>query len=214
MVAELASRVQEMEGRIPGAGSALPVASALRPLLPQGLLAGSYAVQGSLGLATALLAEVSAGGEWCGVVGIPEFGAEAAALLGVDLTRTLLVPDPQQEWLTVVATLVEVMPIVLARPPGRLAPKDLARLEARIRAQGSVLVALVDRGVRWPRAAASLDVGPSEWSGIASGRGVLTEREVPVRVTDRWGQNRAVRLRQRGGLFVEARAESALRAVG
>lgn len=215
LVAELAARVQSMEGA-PAGGPALPVPPALRSLLPRGLQAGCcYGVSGSLGLATALLAEASAGGEWCGVVGVPEFGAEAASHLGVDLARVLLVPAPEGEWLAVVATLVEVLPVVLVRPPARIAPKDIARLEARIRRQGSVLVVLIEGSRRWPRADASLEVGPSSWSGIAAGRGNLTEREFTVWVTDRRGQRLDVRLVQRQGVYVEARtADAPLRAVG
>ncbi|MDO5498703.1 MAG: hypothetical protein Q4F67_03370 [Propionibacteriaceae bacterium] len=213
---ELASRVRAMEGRTPDARAVLPVLPALKPLLPRGLQGGScYVVGGSLGVATALLAEASAAGEWSAVVGVPEFGAEAAAAQGVDLARTLLVPDPRDEWLTVVATLVDVLPIVLARPPGRLAPKEITRLEARVRDQSCVFVVLQDGPVRWPRAAAALEVGPSQWSGLAAGRGVLAERRLPVRLTERSGRAREIVLHQRAGSFVCA-AESAprLRAVG
>lgn len=216
LVDQLASRVRTMEGRTPGAWSALPVSPTLASLLPQGLRIGNcYAVRGSLSLAVALLAEASASGRWCGVIGIPEFGAEAAATLGVDLSRLLLVPDPQQEWLTVVATMVEVLPLVLVRAPAHVPPKDLGRLEARIRRQGCVLVVLVEHNRRWPRATVNLEAGRSEWFGIASGRGVLSEREMVVRVTDRSGQGREVRLRQRNGAYVAAApAQAALRRVG
>lgn len=203
MVDQLASRVRTMEGTTQGASRSLPVLRTLAPLLPQGLQTGScYSVQGSLGLALALIAEASAGGLWCGVVGVPEFGAEAAATLGVDLSRLLLVPDPRQEWLTAVATLVEVLPLVLARAPERVPPKELSRLEARLRRQGCVLVVLVEESRRWPRAAATLEAVRSEWSGIVAGRGVLAERELVVRVTDRSGRQREIRLRQRGGVYV------------
>lgn len=185
--------------------TALPVLRTLEPLLPQGLQTGScYTVRGSLGLALALIAEASAGGRWCGVVGVPEFGAEAAVTLGVDLSRLLLVPDPRQEWLTAVATLVEVLPLVLARAPAHVPPKEVTRLEARLRRQGCVLIVLAEDGHRWPRSAATLDAVRSEWSGLAAGRGALTERDVVVRVTDRARQRREVRLRQRGGVYVAA----------
>lgn len=216
LVAELASRVQRMEGRAPDAHRALPIASVLQPVLPSGLMAGScYAVRSSLGLAMGLIAEASDSGEWCGVVGIPHFGAEAAATMGVDLSRILLVPEPKEDWLTVVATLVEVVPMVLVRPPSHLAPKELNRLESRIRQQGSVLIAAVEGEQRWPRAAATIDVCSSRWSGIESGRGMLSERELTVRVSERWGQSREVSLIQRQGTFVEVATSSPrLRAVG
>ncbi|WP_432559544.1 hypothetical protein [Granulicoccus sp. GXG6511] len=213
LLAELAARVESMEGRT--SGPSLPLAPVLRPLLPRGLQAGCcYGVSGSLGLATALVAEASARGEWCALVGVPEFGAEAAAHLGFDLTRVVLVPDPRDAWLTVVATLIEVLPIVLVRPPARLAPKELARLESRLRRQGTVLVAVTEGAHRWPRAAATLEAGPSAWSGLASGRGHLSERELSVRVTERRGRETEVRLIQRRGAFVDATAVGApIRAV-
>lgn len=215
VVAELASRVRSMEGLNPGVRPALPVAAALEPLLPQGLLAGCcYGVHGSLGLATALLAGASAAGEWCGLVGVPEFGAEAATALGIDLSRTLLVPDPKAEWLTAVATLVEVLPVVLARPPAQLSSSDTSRLEARIRRQGSVLVVVLAESRRWPRAAASLTAGPSEWSGIGAGRGALSERRFTVQVTERSGHTREIRLCQRNGAFEVASLPQPMRAVG
>lgn len=213
---ELASRVRAMEGRTPDARCVLPVLPALRPLLPQGLQGGGcYGVTGSLGLAVALLAEASAAGEWSAVVGVPDLGAEAAAALGVDLSRTLLVPDPRGEWFTVVATLVDVLPIVLARTPARLAPREIARLEARVRDQSCVFVVLQDGALRWPRVTASIDVGASEWSGISSGRGTLDARRVHVRVRERSGRSRELVVQQRAGSYVAATETVApLRAVG
>jgi hypothetical protein len=205
VVDELTSRVRTMEGRTEGAWAALPVLPTIAPLLPLGLQTGAcYGVRGSLGLALALIAEASAGGRWCGVVGIPEFGAEAAATLGVDLSRLLLVPDPRQEWLTAVATLVEVLPLVLARAPAHLAPGAVNRLESRLRRQGCVLVVLLDEGRHWPRTAVTLEAVRSEWSGISAGRGALAERELVVRVTDRSMHQREVRMHQRGGVYVAA----------
>lgn len=194
-----------MEGKTRNAWDALPVSPGLAPLLPQGLQTGNcYSVRGSLGLALALMAEASAGGRWCGVVAVPELGAEAAAALGIDLSRLLLVPDPQQEWLTAVATLVEVLPLVLARAPAHVPAKEISRLEARLRRQGGVLVVLVEESRRWPRVAANLEAGRSEWSGIAAGRGILVERELAVRVTERSGQQREVQVHQRDGGYVAA----------
>lgn len=194
----------------------LPVLPALSPLLPRGLLGGNcYAVNGSLGLATALLAEASTTGAWSAVVGVPEFGAEAAAAQGLNLSRTLLVPHPESEWLTVVATLVDVLPIVLARPPDRLAPREITRLEARVRDQSNVFVVLQEGHARWPRVAATIEAGPSEWATIINGRGVLGDRSFPVRVTERSGQSRELILRQHAGTYTAGPAVPArLRAVG
>ena len=72
---------------------------------------GSYTVD-SASLALALLAGPSAAGGWCGVVGVGDFGVEAAQALGVDLDRTVLVPDPGDQWLEVVVP-VQIMALAL-----------------------------------------------------------------------------------------------------
>ena len=84
---QLRARMAAMEGgpaRLP-----VPVLPALSGLVSL-RTGGSYAVD-SASLALALVAGASASGEWLGFAGWPDFGAEAAAALGVDLTRTVLV---------------------------------------------------------------------------------------------------------------------------
>jgi hypothetical protein len=49
-------------------------------------------------LALALLAGASADRAWCGIAGVPVAGILAAAELGLDLERTLLVPDLGDAW--------------------------------------------------------------------------------------------------------------------
>jgi hypothetical protein len=49
-------------------------------------------------LALALLAGASTGRAWCGIAGVPVAGILAAAELGLDLERTLLVPDLGDAW--------------------------------------------------------------------------------------------------------------------
>src|SRR6516225_6632963 len=107
----------EVSGAI-GAG-ALPVLPALRELLPRGGLArGSVVTVAKFGLlALALAAGASADGVWCGIAGVPEAGMLAAAGLGLDAERTLLVPDPGHAWPQVVASLLDGCELVLLRPP-------------------------------------------------------------------------------------------------
>ena len=112
----------------------LPVPEPLARLLPDGGLrpGAAYSVTGGA-LLLALLAEPSAAGSWCGVVGIPELGAEAARSAGVSLDRLALVPHPGERWLSVVAALSEVLPLVAVRPGSRVRESDAARLAARLR---------------------------------------------------------------------------------
>lgn len=150
----------------------------------------SYCVDG-LGLAMTLLAGPSRAGEWCAVVGIPDFGAEAAAEVGVDLDRTVLVPEPGEMWLEVTAALVDVAPVVLLRPGGRVAASVAERLGARLRKRSAVLLVQGD----WPRSEARLGVDEPAWSGLGRGHGHLRSRRLavtvrrgaaPVRRTELW----------------------------
>lgn len=167
---------------------ALPTAPALAPLLPGGALRSgvAYSVHESVLLAMTMLQAASAGGAWCAVVGVPSFGVEAAAAVGIDLDRLVLVPDPGDQWLAVTAAMADVATIVLTRPLGRVTPGDVARLGARLRQRGAALVALGS----WPGAEASLRVADSTWQGIGRGHGYLTERRATVVSTARSGAGR------------------------
>lgn len=171
---QLRARMQRMGGGVPRV--ALPMHPALSGVVQ--LHAGaSYEVDG-LGLAMTLLAGPSRAGEWCAVVGLPDFGAEAAAEVGVDLDRTVLVPEPGEQWLEVAAALVDVVPVVLLRPGGRVAPSVAERLGARLRKRSAVLLV---RG-RWPRSEARLGIDGPTWDGLGEGHGHLRARRVTVTV--------------------------------
>lgn len=176
MLAKLRAQLASAEGKVRPAG--YPVAPALARLLPdRGLHPGAYSLGSAGALLLSLLAEPSAEGHWCGVVGIPEFGTEAAQLAGVNLDRLVLVPDPADQWLGVVAALAEVLPVLAVRPPGRVREADAARLGSRLRDRGSVLLVHGD----WPRAEARLELADPRWSGLGFGHGRLAGREVAVR---------------------------------
>jgi hypothetical protein len=146
-----------------------PVPPALAGLLPGGgLLPGSAYCLGEAGaLLLALLAEPSREGTWCGVVGLPEFGVEAAARAGIALDRVALVPEPGERWLAVTAGLA-----------------------ARLRDRGGVL--LVDG--QWPQAAATLTLAGASWDGLGAGHGHLSSRTVTVTVATRHAPPRQARL--------------------
>lgn len=177
-------RILELQARIRGMqettldSRALPTVPALTPLLPGGALraGSSYSVHRSSLLAMAMLAGPSAAGSWCAVVGVPSFGAEAAAKLGIDLERLVLVPEPGEQWLGVTAAMADVVTVVLTRSPGRVNPGDLARLSARLRQRGAALVVLGD----WPQSEATLRVSSASWEGLGQGHGHLAARQVTV----------------------------------
>jgi hypothetical protein len=191
-ITALRARIDDMEETRVDTG-ALPTADALVPLLPGGAIrsGASYSVHESLLLAMTMLQAASASGSWCAVVGIPSFGAEAAAAAGIDLDRLVLVPDPGEQWLTVTAAMVDVAAIVLTRPLGRITPGDTARLSARLRQRGAALVALGS----WPGAETSLRVTSSIWRGIGNGYGAITEREATVVASGRRGAGQGVSAR-------------------
>jgi hypothetical protein len=189
---------------------ALPTAPGLRPLLPGGALrrGASYAVLGSQQLALSLLAEASSAGSWCGVIGCPAFGAEAAAALGVALDRCVLVPHPGPEALGLAGALSEVLTVVLLHPPAPPRPGDAERISARLREHGSALVAVGD----WPRAECTLRVSASRWRGLGHGHGLLEERELAVQTMDRRGAKRHI-VRFTGGAIADPEAPSVRRLV-
>jgi hypothetical protein len=164
-----------MEGR--PAAQSVRTHPALNGLL-QLQTGATYAVT-SASLAALLMAGPSVDGAWCAVVGTGELGVEAAAMFGVDLDRVVLVPEPGDAWLEVVAALVDVLGVVVVQPPKPLpTPKDISRLSARLRTRGSILVVWGD----WPRCDARLGLTDVEWHGAGWGNGHLKARQATVEV--------------------------------
>lgn len=174
VVADLRARVDRLQGR--PTLEPLPVHPSLAGLL-EPRAGGTYTVA-SAGLALLMLAGPSASGAWCGIVGAPELGVEAAVELGVDPTRTVAVPDPGSRWLEVTAALVDVLSLVVVRPPESVRAAQAQRVAARLRSRGSVLVPWGD----WPGADAHLSLSDPRWSGVGRGHGHLRSRQVTVAV--------------------------------
>ncbi|SCL16129.1 hypothetical protein GA0070616_0936 [Micromonospora nigra] len=184
--AALAELVRPASAPDPAGGHrVLPVAPELTALLPgRGLRRGSTVAvaaaqspgSGTTSLVLALLAEASRAGSWCAVVGVPTFGAGAAAELGIALDRLALVPHPGPEWATVVAALIDGMDVVVTAVPGTVSASVTARLAARARQRGSVLVPYG----RWDGADVTLRVVRGAWEGLGPGRGRLRRRAVTI----------------------------------
>ena len=181
-VLRLRAQLERVQGRRLDA-PVLPVLPALTALLPGGGLrpGSAYSIAPSASLLFALLAAPSQAGSWCGVVGVPRLGVEAAERLGVDLSRLVLIPDPGSRWLAVTATIAEVLPVVAVRPGGRASDGDVSRLAARLRDRGAVLLV---QGP-WAQAEASIGVADPDWTGLGNGHGYLAGRELTVTVTSR-----------------------------
>lgn len=181
-ITELQARIRRMQRNRLDTRE-LPTHPALADLLPGGALAAgsAYSVAGSTTLALGMLQGPSAAGAWCAVVGMPDLGIESAAGIGIDLERLVLVPHPGDQWLSVVSALIDVVSVLLVRPPGgmRVAEGAASRLAARLRQREAVLIGMGD----WPRSDARLTVGDSSWAGLSSGFGHLSGRQVTVSAT-------------------------------
>jgi hypothetical protein len=171
-IQELRQRMHRMQGT--AISNPLPTLPALQRLVQMRTGAG-YAVDRPA-LAMAMMAGPSQAGAWSAVVGVPDFGLEAAAGIGVDLDRTVLVPEPGDAWLEVTAALIDVLQVVVVRPPGTVTQHQAARLASRLRQRDAVLIAVGD----WPRAEARLLIEESTWTGIGRGNGRLTGHRARV----------------------------------
>ena len=183
-VQQLQQRIAEMQPlRLDTVG--LPTPIQLRPLLPGGALrkGATTSVHGSVQLALALISAVSKDGGWCGAVGLPHLGVEAAATLGIRLDRFVLVGDPGRHALTVTGMLGEVLSALIVHPTGQVSPGESERLAAKLREHGTALIVLGD----WPRSDSSLRVTGARWSGLGQGHGLLDTHELTVRSHDRRG---------------------------
>lgn len=195
--AELVGRVRRASDLVRdlaagGPDQMVPVAPALRPLLP-GLRRGSTVAvsPGTSSLVLALLASASAAGAWAAVVAMPGFGALAAAQAGVAWERLALVPHPGPEWSTVVATLLDGFDLVVTVPPGPVAPRLASRLAARARQRGSILLPYGP----WVGADLTLSAGQGVWEGLGLGHGRLRSRELTITVRGRGAAGRPRQIR-------------------
>jgi hypothetical protein len=178
-IADLRQRVNRMQGA--AISRQLPLLPGLAEVVS--LQTGMVTSLDSPGLAMSLMAGPSQAGEWTAVVGMPEFGFDAALAFGIDLGRCIVVPEPGEHWLSVTAGLVEVATLVLVRPPVPVSDQQAARMLARLRQKDAAL--LVETGLlgdrAWPRPQRRLTVTDNRWSGLGRGHGHLQSRRVTVR---------------------------------
>lgn len=174
---------QRHGGARPPGAEPIPVLPALSGLLPDGLPRGQVVMVDAIGaLPVALVAgavparDPATADRWCGVVGVPEYGALAAADMGADLDRLLLIDEPGERWAEVVATLLPAAEVVLVRLPARPPAGLIRRLTALARQHGAVLVV----AGAWEGARLRLQVTASLWTGLGDGHGHLRARRVKV----------------------------------
>jgi hypothetical protein len=168
----------------------LPVLAGLDALLPALRRGSTLGVGSSQQGATSLLLAALAGplqaGAWAAVVGLPALGPLAAAELGAELSRLVLVPHAGSRWSTVVGALLDGLDVVAVRPPVPARVSDARILAARARERGSVLVVVGS----WPEPLdIRLSVEAGLWEGLESERR-LCRRRVEVRAVVRRGPRR------------------------
>ena len=189
-VAQLRQKIDRMQAP-KLAHDTLPTHPALSELFIGGSLRRgcTYAVEGSLQLALTLIMKASSEGVWCGIVGLPHLGIEAAYDLGIRLDRLILIPSPGAQTLAAVSSLTEVLGVILTGPLP-LSPHQNERLTGRLREHQSTLITATSRSsstVPVRGAESRLTVEGSHWSGLANGFGLLNTRELSVRSHDRNG---------------------------
>jgi hypothetical protein len=167
----------------------LAVPAPLAGILPQGGLPRGGVVSligdsGSTSLLLALLATPA--NAWSALVGLPEVGMLAAAELGVDLDRVVLVPDPGPDVLQILSVLADGVDMIAVLPPKVLPPSRLKVLNARLRQSGAVLLV----AGRWPGADLVLQSRIESWTGLGHGHGRLRDRELVVEVGGRGAAGR------------------------
>lgn len=174
----------------------LAVPGPLVPLMPDGGLRRGSVVhctgEGALSLTLAVLGAASAAGSWCGLVGVEDLGALAAAGYGVDLRRLAVVRAPAAQWAAAAGRLVEGLDVVTVQPPGRARPQAVRSLVARARQRGAVLVVVGARPC-WPDPAdLRLEIRHPRWHGLDRGAGRLQGRRVTVEAQGRGVASRPV----------------------
>ena len=175
--------------------SMLAVPDSMAALFPgggilKGSLLGIGPITDSCSVALALAGEVTKHRGWVAVSGLPSLGLAAAAEMGVDLERLVLVPAPGAKWLEVTATLADGFDMILARPGVRVAPADARHLAARVKQRGAVVVLVDPPG--WPETPdLILKILESRWEGLEEGYGCLGGRKIDVELSGRRAKGRS-----------------------
>ena len=173
----------------------LPVAKALQPIIPDGVLVRGRTVlcSGDAAMSTALLmaSAPTQAGSWLAVVGVSDFGLVSACEQGVALQRTVLVTPKsnKKDWTSTVAAVADGFDLVMLEVPREVSESDARRIQTRIQARRNVLV-LVEtsrhatrRSVFQPYVV--LHTRTPKWDGIEHGAGYVQGRLIDVTVSGR-----------------------------
>lgn len=169
----------------------IPVEPALSRLFPDAGLQRGHVV-GCRGVAArtaalALTARAVCDGAWLAVIGIDDFGVEAAAELGIPTERVVTIAATStREWAERTAAAADGFELILTAFPAG-AERALRKVRQRLQARGSVLIVIPRRSDVDGCAGADVEIATSdgEWLGIGAGHGRLVARRVTVRSSGR-----------------------------
>ena len=173
----------------------LPVAKALQPIIPDGVLVRGRTVlcSGDAAMSTALLLVSAAtqAGSWLAIVGVSDFGLMSACEQGVALQRTVLVTPTsnKKDWTSTVAAVADGFDVVKLEVPREVSESDARRIQTRIQARRNVLVLVETSRHTTPRSVFKPDVvlhtATTSWHGIEHGAGYVQGRHIDVTVSGR-----------------------------
>ena len=173
----------------------LPVAKALQPIIPDGVLVRGRTVlcSGDAAMSTALLLVSAAtqAGSWLAIVGVSDFGLMSACEQGVALQRTVLVTPTsnKKDWTSTVAAVADGFDVVMLEVPREVSESDARRIQTRIQARRNVLVLVETSRHTTPRSVFQPDVvlhtATTSWHGIEHGAGYVQGRHIDVTVSGR-----------------------------
>lgn len=139
-------------------------------------------------LSLALAARPVAAGAWLAVVGLDDFGVEAAVELGVPAERVVAIAaTTAHEWAERTAAAADGFELILTAPPTG-ADRAMRQVRQRLKARGGVLIAVPRSGSgAGSCSGADIEISTSddEWYGIGAGHGRLMARRVTVRSSGR-----------------------------
>ena len=173
----------------------LPVAKALQPIIPDGVLVRGRTVlcSGDAAMSTALLLVSAAtqAGSWLAIVGVSDFGLMSACEQGVALQRTVLVTPTsnKKDWTSTVAAVADGFDVVMLEVPREVNESDARRIQTRIQARRNVLVLVETSRHTTPRSVFQPDVvlhtATTSWHGIEHGAGYVQGRHIDITVSGR-----------------------------
>jgi hypothetical protein len=173
----------------------LPVAKALQPIIPDGVLVRGRTVlcSGDAAMSTALLLVSAAtqAGSWLAIVGVSDFGLMSACEQGVALQRTVLVTPTsnKKDWTSTVAAVADGFDVVMHEVPREVSESDARRIQTRIQARRNVLVLVEASRHTTPRSVFQPDVvlhtATTRWHGIEHGAGYVQGRHIDITVSGR-----------------------------